>query len=362
MHNPFKFLRQQIAPRFLGIDIGTTSIKVVEVDQGKQLPRLLNYGMLETQNSLERANVAFQTSSLRLFEDEMVGLLNSLLKKMDVSATNVVASLPNFSAFTTILNFPQMNDAELSKTISFQAKQYVPIPLSEASIEPVKVGEYTDEQGFKFLQILLITIPVEQIRRYQSIFKKCGLSLGTLEIEAMSLARALVGTDPTPTVIIDIGNRATAIAITDKGQLKFSGQSDYAGATLTQALSGSLGINPMRAEELKKERGLAGTGANYELSTIIMPFVDVIINEVKRALFNYETQFPASPRIERAIVSGGSANLLGIEKYISQQLNIPVVKASPLTRFEYNPVLENLVQELNPSLSVSLGLALRELQ
>lgn len=360
MQNPFKLLKQQVSPHYLGVDIGTTSIKIAEVDQGKLLPRLANYGMLESRNSLSRANVAFQASNLKLFDQEVTDLLKLLLKKMKPKTSDAVASIPGFAAFSTILTFPAMNEAELQKTIAFQAKQYIPLPISEVAIEPFKVGEYEDEKGYKMQQILLVTVPLEQIRKYQKIFKDAGLSLGVIEIEGMSLARSLVGTDQTPTVIVDIGSRSTAIVVTDKGMMRFTAQSDYAGASLTQALSSSLNINPLRAEELKRERGIAGIGANYELSTIMLPFVDVILNEVKRALFNYESQFPADKKVERLVLSGGGANLLGIEKYVSQEMGLPVVVGSPLTRFEYAPVLEPLVHEMNPLLSVSLGLALRQ--
>jgi type IV pilus assembly protein PilM len=260
----------------------------------------------------------------------------------------------------TVLNFPEMTDAELTKTLAFQAKQYIPLPMSEVAVDWLKVGAYTDDQGFKFQQVFLISVPQEQIRKFQNIFKHAGVNLRALEIEALSLARSLVGTDPTPTFVVDIGSRSTAIAIVDGGQLKFAAQSDFAGASLTQALSESLNINPLRAEEMKRERGIIGTGPSYELSTIMMPFLDAIMNEVRRVQFNYTSQFPSARKVERVILSGGGANLLGIEKYWSDQLGMPVVKASPFTRFEYSQNLEPLISELNPLMSVALGLTLRE--
>jgi len=360
MFDPFKFLKQQMSPHYLGVDIGTTSVKIVEVDQGKQLPRILNYALLESQSSLSRANVALQTSSLKLFEEETADLLQSALKKMKPRTKEAVASLPVFSAFTTVLSFPEMSAADLQKTLAYQAKQYIPLPISEVAMDWLKVGSYEDDKGFKFQQVLLISVPQEQIKKYQQIFRKAGLSLGALEIEGLSLVRSLIGNDPTPTMILDIGSRSTSITVADKGELRFSSQSDYAGASLTQAVSSALSINPLRAEEMKRERGISGSGPNYELSTIMLPFLDVIINEVKRAEFSYHSQFPIAGKIERMIVSGGGANLLGIEKYMSGQLERPVVKANPLLRFEYPSVLEPLAPELNPMLSVALGLTLRQ--
>ncbi len=91
----------------------------------------------------------------------------------------------------------------------------------------------------------------------------------------------------------------------------------------------------------------------------MLPFVDAILNEVKRADFSYRSQFPQAPKIERAILTGGGANLLGIEKYAANQLGIPVVKAAPLSRFAYPALIEPLAPELSPLLSTALGLTLR---
>src|SRR3989338_6517651 len=208
MFDPFKFLKQQMSPHYLGVDIGTTSVKIVEVDQGKQLTRILNYALLESQSSLSRANVALQTSSLKLFEEETADLLQSALKKMKPRTKEAVASLPVFSAFTTVLSFPEMSAADLQKTLAYQAKQYIPLPISEVAMDWLKVGSYEDDKGFKFQQVLLISVPQEQIKKYQQIFRKAGLSLGALEIEGLSLVRSLIGSDPTPTMILRSDLRA----------------------------------------------------------------------------------------------------------------------------------------------------------
>jgi Tfp pilus assembly PilM family ATPase len=92
----------------------------------------------------------------------------------------------------------------------------------------------------------------------------------------------------------------------------------------------------------------------------MLPFLDAIISEVKRTDFAYHSQFPSAPKVERAILTGGGANLLGIQKYFQEQLGVPVVKASPFMRLGYQSLLEPLVPELNSTLAVSLGLAMRQ--
>ncbi len=359
MANIFKSLRQGIFPSYLGVDIGTTSVKVVEVKQGKQLPQIVNYGLLESSGYLARANQALQASTLRLFEKEALELLKIVLKEMKPQATEVLASIPIFSAFTVILDFPVMSQKELEQAMVYQARQYVPMPLSQVAIDWIKIGEFEDEKGFRQQQVLLVSVPQEQIKKYQRIFKQAGLNLRALELEGLSITRCFTG-DKTPTAVVDIGSRSTNIIFLSGGQLKMDLQTDFAGSSLTQALSSSLSINPVRAEELKKERGLSMVGPSSELSTIMLPFVDVIINEVKKALYRYETQLKGAPKIERVILSGGGANLRGIEKYFEKEIGLSVGKAAPFAKFEYDPQLEPLVSELGPTMNVALGLTLKE--
>jgi len=357
----FDFLKSPSSSSYLGIDIGTTSIKVAELEKGKSAPRLLNYGMLETESALLRANTALQTSSLKLFDKDTVEFLKMLVAEMKPKTTNVIASLPLFSAFTTMLTLPDMDPKDLDQAVQFQARQYIPLPISEVALDWSKVGEAEDERGAKVNQILLISVPQEQIKKYQNIFQSAGLVLKALEVESLSLLRSVVGNDPTPTMLVDIGSLTTDILIVDGGNLKYSGQTDFSGSSLTQALATSLNINPLRAEELKRERGIIGTGPNYELSTIMLPFLDAIISEVRRAEFTYKNQFPLAKPIERMILTGGGANLLGIEKYFKDQFQRTVVRGTPLSKLEYPPILEPLGQELNSFLAVAIGLGLKNL-
>ncbi len=358
MQNPFNNLFNFGSNSYLAVDIGTTSIKAVEIKTDKRAPRITNYGVLESSGYLARANQALQTSSLKIFEGDVIELLKTLTKQMGVQTSQAVASLPPFSAFTTVLDFPKMDPKEIEKAMVYQAKQYVPLPLSEVALDWLLIGEYQDDKGFEHQKIMLISVPQEQIQKYQRIFKGAGLDLKALEIESLSIARTM-SDDPTPTLVIDIGSRSTNIVFMEDGRFTFSGQSDFGGASLTQALATSLGINPLRAEELKKERGIVGTGPNYELSTIMLPFLDAILNEVKKVQFLYQQQLPSARKTERVVLAGGGANLLGIEKYFEREFGMPVVKAAPFLKYDHPASIEPFVSELNPVMSIALGLGMK---
>lgn len=343
---------------FLGVDIGTTSIKLVEIAKATKKPQLLNYGWLGTSGYLERFNDAIQTSSLRILEKDATKLLKFLISQVKPGTNRVIASLPSFNAFITLLEIPLMPSADTVKAVIFQARQYIPLPVSEVTLDWLKVGEKENEEGVKKQQILLISVPNERINCYRSIFKNAGLKLMALEIESFSLARALVNNDPTPTILVDIGGRSTNIAVVDNGFWKYNGRTDFAGGSLTQAISSSVNIDVWRAEELKKRRGLLGTGGEYELSTLMFPFLDVIIQEVRRVRNIYEKEYQG--KIERIILTGGGANLLGIEDYCREQWGLPTVKGTPFNRVSYPPSLEPMASELGPSLAVAIGLGIKE--
>ena len=357
---PFDLFKRVTRPSsFLGVDIGTTSIKVAEIKQGKDQPELVNYSLFETYDHLERTNTALQTSTLKLFENEIAEYLKIIIQKGGFKSREVTASLPSFSAFTTIIEIPKMPEAEIAKTLGFKARQYIPLPLTSVTLDWVKVGERTDEKGNKSQQIFLISVPNEQIERYKKIFDQAGLNLLTLEVEGFSLARILTATIDKPTLIIDVGSRSTTFLVAQNGLLKYVSQSDFAGSSLTQSIASGLGINIRRAEDLKRQKGLVGLGhgPDKELSTLLVPLLDVIINEAKRVKDNYQHSY--QQKIASVILSGGGANLLSAEKYFKDKLELPVSKADPFAHMDYPPKLAPLTNNLGPSLSVALGLGIK---
>lgn len=354
----FNSAKSLISPSSLGVDIGTTSIKIIELGKGGGRPVLKNYGILETYNHLERANTAIQTSSLKIAETDTAELIKSLVKQAKFSTKNVVASIPSFSAFVTLFELPQMTDREVSKTMDFQISQYIPMPIDEVSIEWRKVGEKQDDQGFIKQQILLISIPNDIISKYKNIFKGAGLNLTALEVESQSLIRAAAFDVKEPTLVVDIGSRSTEIIAVSDGEMKYSYQTDYSSSGLTYAVAKGLGINVRRAEKLKKEKGLLG-GESSELSTLMIPHLDAIINEIKRAKNKYEQIF--GNKIGFVILSGGGSKLLGIDKYTEAKIDIPVAISNPFSLLEYPSNLEPIIKEMGASFSVAIGLALKDI-
>ena len=338
----------------LGIDIGTTSIKVVSLSRTKEGVRMENYGILETLGYLERANSALQTSTLKLSEMEVSGYLSLLLKRMGTKENRAVMSIPSFSAFTTLIEIPASSEREIKNIMEFQAKQYVPLPITEVTLDWQKVGERTKDGGVK-MQVLLVAIVNEQLARYRAICKQAGLVLKGVEVEGMSLARALGSGTETPTLLIDIGSRSTGLYVVERGLLKYAGQSDFSGGSLTQSLATGLNISMLRAEQIKKQRGLTGSGGERELSTLMEVMLDVILKEALRIKEKYESTYKEA--VGSAVLAGGGASLLGIEEYFGARMGMPVAKANPFVAVGCPSEVAPLKSDLGSHLGVAIGLA-----
>lgn len=350
---------------FLGVDIGTSSIKVVQLKREEDKFRLETYGEISTVGYLERLNDAFQITSLRVLEAVTREMLKIILDKAEVNTKQVVMAIPVFSSFVSVIEMPEMGEKELSQAVEFEARRYVPIPLAEVVldwkiIESGIIKDHTSSKPFKGNRILLIAVPQEVVNKYIKLADDLGLKIVALELESFSLASSLMADDMSSACVLDVGARATSFTIVDKGAIQMSHSLDIAGAEMTKTLATGLGVASKRAEEFKLIYGLnhrQEMEKRGEVSELLNVPVDKIINEVERMLSNY--QLKTEKKIEKLILNGGSAQLTGLDEYIEKKLNIKTIIADPWSKIIYLPALQKTLKKIGPKFSVAVGAAMR---
>ncbi len=344
----------------LGIDIGTTNIKLAELtESGAGVYTLSNYAILETSGHLDHFNNALQSSSLRPLDSDLISYLTILKENAGLKTDRAIASLPPFAAITTLIEIPMMSAGDTNKSLSVQVKDYLPVPITEVTLDWIRIGEKIYPDGSKKQQVFLVSIPNEKIENYARIFGQAGLILDGFEVEHVSLARALTRSVAAPTLIIDIGGRSTSFTVARNGTALFAGQTDFSSNSLTQALATALNISPRRADVLKQQTVIVGGGGGHELSTILVPIIDVILSEANRALTGFQTTF--HEKITGVLVAGAGANMPGLDSYLAKQLALPVTIADALSSIAYPPEIGPFSKELGSTLSVAIGLALKKL-
>ena len=340
----------------LGLDIGTTSIKLVELARGKGSVNLAGYGLLETREYLDRPNAAIQTSALKISERETVELVKTIVREVNPKTRRVVVSIPAFLAFFAPLELPELTPAETAKAVAFAARQHIPLSPEAVALDWASIGTGENARGQAYQRVLLTGIPKTTVLAYQRIVKAAGLRLAALEVETQAVAR-VIRTD-VPTLVVDIGGLAAQAFVVAKGAVHEVGESDYGGFTLSQALGRSLGLSPRRAEDLKRRRGLSSAPGERELSTSLYPFVDVILQECRRVRAAYERR--GGTPVGSVTVVGGGGNLQGIDGYVSSRLGLPIAPFEIIgTRVSGDAGLTPIARSLDRTFSTALGLALR---
>jgi len=340
----------------LGIDFGTASIKVAELARKGDRFTLMNYGILETRDYLRHTHLALQTSSLDIVVPEASRLLSLLSAEMKPRATATLAAVPLFTSFFTLLDVPVLSQKETEQVVQFQAQKYIPMPVEQVQVDWLKVDSYENERGNAFQRLALMGIPRKLIASYRQICTAANLSLQTLELDALALARAVPRAQK-PTLILDIGAESTTMLVSEGGVLKQARQSDYGGVHITRAVSKGLGLGMARAELLKRQKGLLGDAGSSELNTLLTPFLDVIIQEAGYTRNTYERRYGRD--VQQFTVLGGGANLAGAAERISEQLKLPYAAPGVFDDVDYAPPIEPAAEGLERELAVAVGVAKR---
>jgi type IV pilus assembly protein PilM len=343
----------------IGVDIGTSNIKIVQLQPKDDKFVLETYGIVNVAypiSSKESAAAIVQTADI----------LKNLIKKSKATTNRIVASLPNSVVFTSVIEMPKIPDDELKSAIEFEAKKYVPLPLNEValswSIIQERKGKINLESNLGNLgkvdnsknKILLTAVPNIVVENYLKVFKSAGLETLALEIEALSLIRSLVNEEDKTVLLIDIGAKNTSLNLVDNGYLRFSKNINIGGDTVTTSVAQSLGVNFARAEQFKKDFGLSAQG--QQIPHVIRPILDIIKSEASQLVSLFESK---GDRIDQILLSGAGSKLPSLIEFFST-LGKQVVLANPWTEILYPPELKPVIEPLGLNLAVAVGLAMRK--
>lgn len=347
---------------YIGIDLGTSAIKVVEMADEGGRPRLVTYGAVEQRGDIVRSDSTEVQSTI-------IASLNQVRDKAHITTKRAVAALPSFAVFSSIISLPQMSRKELLAAVKWEAKKFVPMPLEEMILDwrllkegvvsPSKDEKALEKtKGAKHLKILLTAAPKNVVKRYVDIARGTNLELVGLETEAFALERSLVGNDRSPVLIVDIGAVATDLSIISGGIPVLNRSIDVGGDTITKAIANAMNIDLERAEQFKRDVGMvAAEGGVSQIPKTIEFVVASIVNEIRYVFNLYRAQ--ADTGVEKIILSGGSAFLPNLTAYLERTVGMKVVIGDPFARTIYPVELKPALDEIGPAFAVAVGLSMR---
>ncbi len=326
----------------LGVDIGTSDIKIAQITHGS-VNTLDTYGLVNLSYHID-------TKSSDQAISETAKILKELVTQARVTTKKCVISLPNSAVFTSVIEMPKMSDKELNSAMDYEAKKYVPLPFSEVAMSWSIVSTNPANNS---VNVLLTAVPKLVRESYIKVFELAGLELEIIEIEALALIRALVADPSLNSVIIDIGAKTTGLNFVKQGFLHLTRNLNVGGDTVTDRIAETLHISAVRAEQFKKDFGVAESSFIPEA---IKPILAVVKNEVKQLLTIYQSH---GVTVNNLILAGGGANIPGITQFF-QDLGPKVELGSPLKKVGYPVAAEPVLKRFQLHLPIAIGLALRE--
>lgn len=332
----------------VSLDIGTYSIKCLNFKSAR--------GQLEVVQAVEVPNhmgIAIPTDEIS--RDKLSEQVDSFFSDHSLSKTDTRLALPESVVSTKVISVPVLSDAELASAIGWQAEQHLPIPKEDLAMEYQVL--YRPERAEKDAQmrILLVGSRKSLIDRYTDVFKNVGIEPTCLETQTSSILRAAQITPDQPvTMVVHIGFSTMDISIVHGGELTFVFSHPNGGLILNRALESALQLPPPQAEEYKRTYGLDPRFFEGKVQAALMPAIKSFIEHMQRAMYYHSMQYP-SEKVERILLSGGTANLPSLVAYIASTLGVEVLFLNP-----FNGVTGNVPQSNPTSFSVCAGLGMRK--
>ena len=349
---------------YLGVDIGSSSIKMVELKKVQEKVALVSYGFSDKLSSnYSNAN--------RLDIKSVTSVIEGIVRKANFSPVhNVISSLPTFTVFSSIINLSsKISDKELDSSVAWEAKKVIPLPLQDIVLYWQKINDSSKKNaapgsspsavmagstGDNY-KILLIGAPKNLTKSYAYAFKSMNFNLISLETEIFGMIRSLVGPDKTTTMLVQIGASSTNIFVVDAGVPVLSRSIDIGGLAVTQAISKSLQLDLAKAEQFKYDLASHGEGGIPKMITDTMA---PVFNEIRYIAEVYATK--ENNEIKKVILTGGGSMLYGLADYVQNLVQINTVVGDPWFRVSYPVELKPILDQIGPRLSVAIGLAMYE--
>lgn len=358
------FFFKKKTKKILGVDIGTSAIKLVELSKKAGKKNLENYGEINILPFKKTSLKKFGENHFLLSSREIAEGISAIIKEAGIQTKEANFSIPDFTTLIVSFDLPPMSDREIPEAVKYEARNYIPLPLSEVSLDWLIIKEKTLENLKKKIKVLVVAIPNETINQYREIAKMSRLELKSLEAEVFALARSLISKEKNKNEIVsivDIGAYTTTCNILDNGILKMSHSFNIAGGNFTEALVEALKISYEKAEELKRHSFSLSSGRGEKtVREILYPLIETMLKEINRVFESF--RFQEGREVEKIILAGGLALLPELKECFYNTFKKEIEIANPFKNIVYPVVLEEILKEKGPLYAIAVGLALKDLE
>ncbi len=361
----------------VGIDIGSSSIKMVQLRREHGKAVLETYGAISLgpYADLHAGQVA------RLPAQRLADALRDLMRESNITAKTAGVAIPFTSSLTSIIEIPPMSKDQLQRVIPLEARKYIPVPMNEITLDwfVIPKDEFSEnmdpnsgEKKKDVMEVLLVAIHNDILNTFQSVMTDIQIQPQFYELEVFSAARSSLGHGVAPVMLVDIGASTTKVSIIERGIVRMSHIINQGGQEMTLSITRAMNWDFEKAERVKREQGmqLAGGIANAptgpgalpppSIRTALLSTLGRIIPDTHKVLLNYGKKYQKN--VPHIIFTGGGATVKEILPYAQERLGAEVLVAHPFEKVEAPAFLLDVLKEVGPEFAVAVGVALRQIQ
>ncbi len=345
----------------IGLDIGTYSIKMVQLKDTPKGPTLVKLGYKEIPKTLSESKASGTE------QDSIASVLRELWQEQKIKGRRVRLAVSDSSIYSRDISIPRVTDEELVKAIKWQAEKYIPFSIDDAIVD-FQTLRSDSKKGSDQMEIIVVAAKKETVNKYLTVLKEAKLIPTNLDVCPFAVVKSFLKNYPVNkeemVAVIDIGAKVTSVIIAKRGSLQFVRNIELAGSNFTQVLAQGLNVEKIEAEKIKKRSSLYPLEMDEKkegpnIFPIIEPLLVELAQEINRSFAYCETE-QLTQRINKVILYGGGARLKGLDKFLKEKLRVPVEIGNPfkdiaIDRIEVDtPILD----EVSSSLMAALGAAL----
>jgi type IV pilus assembly protein PilM len=356
----------------LGIDIGSSAIKIVQLRNDKGAAVLETYGEIAL-GPLAEVEVGQATN---LPPEKLAAALKDLMKEAGVTTQNCGVAVPFAASLIKLIEVPPLDPQKLATVIPIEARKYIPVPINEVQLDwfiipetEQRLFEGAKDMGDGELQqlqkriVLVVAMHNETLRKYTETLKLAGLTPSFYEIEVFSNIRSTIARSLAPVAIIDLGAATSKLYLVELGIVLASHVVQSGSQDITRSLASSTHVSITKAEEIKRQAGILSGVDNSDAARVSHAAtltMEHIFADARRVLLGFQRKY--NKVITKVVLTGGGATLKGLKDFAREQLEIEVEIAHPFAHVQAPAFLEQVLKDAGPDFAVALGLALRKLQ
>jgi type IV pilus assembly protein PilM len=336
---------------FFGLDIGTTAIRLVEL-QGNGQPRsLVKYAYLPIDSKIVLSDA--KTDQQRLAQ-----AIGELMSRSHMLTRNVAVGVPSQRVFTTLADFDRLPNDELAKSIKYQADSLIPTPLDESKLDWEVLGDSPKDPTK--LEILLSSVPNAFIEQRLDMLEGIGLNVIAFEPDNLAMARAMLPTNTKmPQLVLDVGYKSADLVIIVNGTPKLTRSIPTGVEAIVRSATQNLNVDETQAQQFVFKFGLSKDKLEGQVYQAILPAIDLLTNEVEKSIKFFQTRYGTAP-IERLIITGGAAALPEFPLHVANRFNLNVEIGNAWRNIAFAPERQNELLTLANQFGVAAGLAERQ--